>query len=41
MLIGRPYDQILKYDSGFNIYFLKEQEKRVQIFQTLKYENCK
>lgn len=34
-LVGRPYDQILDYDSGFNIYFIKEQEKRVNIFKTL------
>ena len=22
-LVGRPYDHILEYDSGFNIFFLK------------------
>lgn len=24
-LVGRPYEQIIEYDSGFNIYFIKEQ----------------
>lgn len=40
-LVGKPYDQILDFDSGFNIYFIKEQEKRVNMYKTLTRENCK
>lgn len=41
MLVGKPYDQILEYDSGFNIYFIKEQEKRVNMMKTLVSKGCK
>lgn len=40
-LVGKPYDQILEYDSGFNIFFIKEQDKRVKMLHTLAHSGCK
>lgn len=32
---------MLKYDSGFNIEFIKEQDKRVNIYKLLANQGCK